>query len=104
VEFGTHDVLMAKNGSYSNLVNAQMKREIDENEELVESDEEIRKYESNENILTTEFINTTAPLAMLEKKQKSSIKVTNYTNNFFFTFDYFLQCILEFRSRATLWS
>jgi len=44
VEFGTHEVLMAKNGSYSNLVNVQMKWKMYENEESVESDEEMPHY------------------------------------------------------------
>lgn len=46
MESGTHDILMENNGLYSNLVNAQMKQEYDEDNEQdsFESDEETANY------------------------------------------------------------
>jgi len=49
VEFGTHDSLIDKNGLYSNLVNLQMRQEdgkYDE-EDSLESDEDMKKYKSS---------------------------------------------------------
>jgi hypothetical protein len=76
VESGTHDILMEKNGIYSNLVNAQMKQEYDqENKEDcdLESDDELENFEldgKNINIKST----TPSP-ARQNKKRQISLKV-----------------------------
>ncbi|XP_025418287.1 multidrug resistance protein 1-like [Sipha flava] len=75
VESGTHDILMEKNGIYSNLVNAQMKQEYDqENKEDcdLESDDELENFEldgKNINIKST----TPSP-ARQNKKRQISLK------------------------------
>lgn len=59
MESGTHDMLMTNNGLYANLLNAQMKQENNDEEESLESDEEIKKEELNEKEVTIEFIIST---------------------------------------------
>lgn len=76
MESGTHDVLMEKNGIYSNLVNAQMKQEQDqENKEDfdLESDDELENYELDGKNINAKSIMPSP--ARQNKKRQISLKV-----------------------------
>lgn len=72
MESGTHDMLMTNNGLYSNLVNAQIKQENDGEEESFEFDEQMKKRESKEKKVITEFI--TSNIVTLIKQNKKTNK------------------------------
>lgn len=77
MEFGTHDFLMATNGLYSNLVNAQMKQENSKyDDDSIESDEEMEMYK----------LITNTPLTSRFTRQ-TSIKVKY--NVHYYSFNYF---------------
>lgn len=77
MESGTHDILMEKNGIYSNLVNAQMKQEHDEENKEdsdLESDDDMENSELDGKNITAK--STTSPPTRLNKKRQMSIKVS----------------------------
>lgn len=78
MESGTHDVLMAKNGLYSNLINAQIKPDNgDDNKNEFSSDEEFEGFNLDDENITTESVTATTekPLNIRTIKRQTSIKV-----------------------------